>query len=79
MNALEGARRMQLAGRWIVFIAVSFILLIWAGIMLGNLLPSSHSSANAGLFELIAVFILLACPGAALWLTGWIVEGFAKD
>jgi hypothetical protein len=26
-----------------------------------------------------AIAIVLACPGAILWATSWVVEGFAKD
>lgn len=79
MNALEGARRMQLAGRWIVWIALSVTVLLWGAIMLFSYLRAPLLLPRLGFLEPLFVFFYLACPGAILWLAGWIVEGFAKN
>ena len=78
INIHEGARRMQRAGQWMIFIPLSIILVLW-GIKLGYAL--FYRGSPVGLYgglDFILVLFYLTAPGAVLWLAGWIVEGFAK-
>ena len=77
MNALEGARRMQVAGRWIVWIALGLTVLFSGLLMLFSYLHAG-SFGGFGFLEPAFLFVYMACPGGVLWLAGWIVEGFAK-
>ena len=83
MNVTEGAKRMMLAGRWIVAAG----LLIWLLSMLvrasdlfnlGNL-PLGVRFLLNDLFNVLALSIPIALAGGVLWLAGWIIEGFAKE
>jgi hypothetical protein len=78
MNALEGARRMKVAGRWMVWIALSLTVLMWGLLTLFSYLRAGFFG-GFGFLEPVIIFVYLACPGGALWLAGWIVEGFAKN
>jgi hypothetical protein len=78
MNVHEGARRMQRAGKWLVMIPLSVLSLIWAIAFIETLLKHGYPPYHAPLIFLI-LFIYLAIPGGALWLAGWIVEGFAGN
>jgi hypothetical protein len=31
------------------------------------------------MLDLVLLLLMIATPGAGLWLAGWITEGFAKD
>jgi hypothetical protein len=74
MNIPEGARRMQSAGRWIFLINSALALcLIGADFVLP---PYMRDFRLLGIVPLL--FLILAL-GAALWLAGWIMEGFAKE
>jgi len=78
MNVQEGARRIRHAGRWLVLIPSTIVILSWAAAM-----AASGLHPGFGIFlgpEIIfAVFALyLGIGGGVLWLAGWIVEGFAK-
>lgn len=77
MNALEGARRMQVAGRRIVWVALGLTVLFWGLLMLFSYLHGG-SFGGFGFLEPAILFVYMACPGVVLWLAGWIVEGFAK-
>ena len=79
MSALEGSRRMKRIGQLLIFAALTLLLLLWAIILGLNLWRSMPMSVAPGLFDLLFVFLLIAAPGAALWVAGWIVEGFAKN
>lgn len=82
MNIMEGAKRMQRAGRAIVIVALSafaLCIIISAGYAF---LPSFfHVSvvftvvlpllATVGWFCAVATFV-----GGILWVGGWILEGF---
>lgn len=76
MNVREGARRMRMAGRWLMLIPpVAFVVscVVWAVeyfFVRNDLRPP---------FGLIVIFIPLIVPGAALWVAGWIVDGFAEE
>ena len=79
MNVTEGAKRMMLAGRWIVAAG----LLIW----LLSMLVRASDLFNLGnlpigvrfLLNALALSIPIALAGGVLWLAGWIIEGFAKE
>jgi hypothetical protein len=69
---------MQRVGQWIVFAALSVLLLLWA-IALGlSFMRGAPLLPGAGMIDLFALFLFFAVPGALLWIAGWIVEGFAK-
>jgi hypothetical protein len=76
MNLIEGAQRMQRAGRWIVYIAVGLCVLLLGMSAVSTLIPNPMH--GLGLMDLTFVLIFLAAPGGVLWLGGWILEGFAK-
>ena len=82
MNILEGASRMQRAGRALVIVALAAFALcaITAGIY--TFLPSSlHVSQVLGVVLPVLVGVVWVCAmglalGAVLWVGGWILEGF---
>jgi hypothetical protein len=74
MNISEGARRMQSAGRWIFLINFAFMLCLFGADVL--LPPYMRNFRLLGIVPLLFPILALS---AALWLAGWIVEGFAKD
>ena len=75
MNIVEGARRMKVAGRWIVFIPLTVILVLM-GVVLVVVCLSAAGALPVMELQFIAPLLILAVPGAFLWLAGWIVEGF---
>ena len=79
MSALEASRRMKRIGQWLVFAALTLLLLLWAIALGFSLWRGTPMSMSLGLFDLLLVFLLIAAPGAALWVAGWITEGFAKN
>jgi hypothetical protein len=78
MNVAEGARRMQYAGRWMVFIALIGSVLFAGLTLVLAYLPGGQYVHGFGVLEFIPLFFPIATMGAILWLAGWIVEGFAK-
>jgi hypothetical protein len=76
MNVQEGARRMQRAGQWLVMIPLTLVTLIWAVMFTVSLVNHSFFGPNQLVFLLILFYLVV--PGGALWLAGWIVEGFAN-
>jgi hypothetical protein len=79
MNIAEGARRMQTAGRWMIFIPVTLSLVFMGVTLVFAYLPGSDRFHEMGMLEFVPVLLPIALPGAGLWLTGWIVDGFAQD
>jgi len=79
MNVAEGARRMQYAGRWMVFIPLTASILFLGLTAVLVYLPAGEHLHGFALLEFIPLFLPIAAVGALLWLAGWIVEGFAKD
>ncbi len=82
MNVQEGARRMQYAGAWLAVIPACLSALVVIFQMTS--LFSPDATRIAGRLAIVGGFrlgeILVAgLPGIALWIAGWIVEGFAKD
>ena len=77
MNFKEGARRMRVAGLWMIVVPLSAFLLLWA-VTLTIALIRVGSPAGFGVIDL-SPCIPLVIPGAILWLAAWIMEGFAKD
>jgi hypothetical protein len=71
MNVAEGAKRMRRAGQWMILIPLIALALLWGLAMSGA--PPMLELAQMNLP--LSVLSL----GAALWLAGWIVEGFAKE
>jgi hypothetical protein len=79
VSALSGAKRMQFAGRRVFLIAVGCVLLLWTATLVIWMITSSGPSWIGSIpFILGGLCLLLGVLGAALWLAGWIVEGFAK-
>jgi hypothetical protein len=77
MNLVEGAKRMQLAGRWICTAAA---LLLVLSLFLSAVLRSFHRGDFFLPTDLATpLLFLVAISSAVLWLTGWILEGFGKD
>jgi hypothetical protein len=70
MNIAEGSRRMRRAGQWSVILSVGASALSMGLAMPFNLLQPLH---------LFVLFLPIALVGTALWLAGWILEGFAKN
>jgi hypothetical protein len=77
MNIREGARRMKLAGKWMVVVPLCIMILVMGivGIMIAAR-PGAASLVYLGPAFAVALFYL-EIPGWALLLFGWIVEGFA--
>jgi len=76
MNVREGARQMRKAGLWLMLapLAVLVILnIVW--VVEYFFVRDDLRSA----LRLIPICIPFMVPGAAIWLAGWIVDGFAKD
>jgi len=80
MNIQEGARRMKRAGQWMVVIPFCIMLLVMVAVGIA-ILERPNSVGLVGLQPIHAVVLLiwLEIPGWALWLAGWITEGFAKE
>ena len=78
MNVQEGARRMKRAGVWLMTIPLAIVILTWVAALTVALVQHEPGFFADSVFVPIVVMIYLAMPGGALWLAGWIVEGFAK-
>lgn len=82
MNIMEGARRMQRAGRAIVIIALSVFVLCAIVTGVSSFLPMYlHVDAFFTIFLPIVVTAVSFCVvaiavGGILWAGGWILEGF---
>ena len=79
MNAAEGARRMQFAGRWLVFFALIFSALFLVVTLILAYLPTDRLVHGIAVLGFIPLCIPIALVGAILGLAGWIVEGFSKE
>jgi hypothetical protein len=80
MNVIEGAGRMQRAGRWMVLISMSvFVLFVCLSEVFVYLRIGEYLNGFGMFHLLLSLLFLIAVPGAVLWLAGWILEGFAKD
>jgi len=79
MNIREGARRL----RWMGMVTGIAPLVAWVLYFLYQIEPFASHSGFGG-FEvtfsrkILAGAIVLACPGAVLWLSGWVLDGFAQ-
>jgi len=74
MGVYEGARRMQQAGRWMIFIPLT-VCLLFAG---ASVALTFTGASNFFALGIVPLLLSLEVPGATLWLAGWIVEGFAQ-
>jgi hypothetical protein len=77
MNIAGGARRIQFAGRCLIGISLVLFGACVVTLLVALLLPSL--GLHVALAELVMIPLLPAVPGAALWVTGWVVEGFADN
>jgi hypothetical protein len=79
MNIQEGSRRMQRAGMWLFAIPVVIVLLIVV-IGLASDFERARDLTDFGFrFRLFFICFPLVIPGVALWVAGWILEGFNKN
>lgn len=75
MNVLEGSRRMRQAGRWMVFVPLTALVILIGAVEVMALFRGNLRTP----LGLIPISLPLLAPGALLWVAGWIVEGFAKE
>ncbi|MGA2889193.1 MAG: hypothetical protein ABSE51_14160 [Terracidiphilus sp.] len=76
MNISGGARRVRYAGRIIMLGAGAVFILLACLLTVALLFPAA--GVRFALLDLVVIPALVACPGAVLWLVGWIIEGFAE-
>jgi len=82
MNILEGASRMQRAGRALVIFALATFTLCVVGAGIYALLPSYlHVAEIIGVliplvFGAVWFCALAIVLGVLLWIGGWVLEGF---
>lgn len=82
MNILEGASRMQRAGRAMVIIALSAFALCAIGAGVYAFLPSYFhvtevfSIVLPMLLTVVWVCAVVIALGTVLWVAGWILDGF---
>ena len=76
MNVQEGARRMRKAGRWLMLIPLA-VLAILNIVWVVEFFFVRNDLRSA--LPLIPICLPFMIPGAALWLAGWIVDGFAME
>jgi uncharacterized membrane protein len=69
MAQLEGARRIQLVGKWIILIGCTLATLFW-------ILAFEKSTASAVFTSFAAIFVRPLFLGVIVWAIGWIIEGF---
>jgi len=82
MNVEEGSRRMRTAGRTIALIALCVILLMIGAALFNELYGPSSGRVNwvmIMLEEVMSVGAWVMVAGAALWISGWIVNGFSQN
>lgn len=76
MNIQEGARRMQKAGRWLIALPLGLLLILFIVWAVEVLFVRNDLRNPLGMTLFCIPFLV---PGTALWLAGWIVDGFAKE
>jgi hypothetical protein len=76
MNLRNGAKRLQQAGKWIALPPTAVSVLCGIGFLLNLVI---HLPFLRVLFVPVFFCIQIAGFGLLLWLSGWIVEGFADD
>jgi hypothetical protein len=79
MNIQEGARRMKRAGRWLIMVTLTSVLVLLGIGLVVSAFPHGSRSLGDGVIIIVFAFTYLAIPGGVLWLAGWITEGFAKN
>lgn len=85
MNILEGASRMQRAGRALVIIALAVFALCVVGAGIFAFLPEYlHVREVLGVIIPLAFGAVWICAmaflvGGLLWVSGWILEGFHNN
>ena len=68
---------MRHAGKWMVLFPLSSLLVFVVGVTANSLIHGLPFS-NIMFLQVLILPLPLAFIGAALWLAGWIVEGFAQ-
>jgi hypothetical protein len=76
MNVREGARRMPKAGRWLMLIPLAVLVILNIVWVVEYFFVRNDLRSALGLIPICIPFML---PGTALWLAGWIVDGFAIE
>jgi hypothetical protein len=76
MNVREGARRMRKAGRMLILAPLVVLVILNIVWIVEYFLVRNDLRSAMGLIPICIPFMV---PGAALWLAGWMVDGFAKD
>jgi len=76
MNVNEGARRIKSIGRYMLFASLGVFGLLICLLVTALLLPALE--IHFAMIELVVLPMIVAVPGASLYLIAWIVEGFAK-
>jgi hypothetical protein len=69
MAQLEGARRIQLVGKWIILIGCTVATLFWTFGM-------TNTTASAAFISFVVIFVPPLFFGGIVWVVGWIIEGF---
>jgi hypothetical protein len=77
MNISGGAKRIRKAGRYCLLASLAVFVLLVGVVAVALLWPSLGISF--ALLDVALLPLLLAVPGATLWLIGWIVEGFSDN
>jgi hypothetical protein len=67
---------MRMAGRWLMLIPPLVLVILNIVWVIEYFFVRNDLRSPLGL---ILIFIPFMIPGTALWLTGWIVEGFANE
>jgi hypothetical protein len=79
MNVSKGVRRMQTAGRWMIMVPLTALLVAMAVWLAKALLRADVVSSPLPILMFVPLLAPLAVIGGVLWLAGWILEGFMKD
>jgi hypothetical protein len=69
MARLEGARRIQLVGKWIMLIGCTLATLFWT-------FEVKNTSASVAFTSLALMLVPPLLLGGIVWVVGWIIEGF---
>ena len=69
MAQLEGSRRIQLVGKWIMLIGCTLVTLFWT-------FEVKNTAASAAFTSLAVMLVPSLFLGGIVWVIGWIIEGF---
>lgn len=77
MNIREGARRIKSIGRYMLFASLGVFALLLCLLVVA--MTMTAPGIGTAIVDLLLLPILVGIPGVGLWLTAWVVEGFAKE